>query len=132
MRKAASLALIAVLLVGCGPAETGRSITVVLELSVGNARSITQTQDGCTGAGGYSDISEGVQFTVKDASDALIGFGAMTDSRYVDAFHCTFEGHAEVSDSAIYSVEVGRRGAVLFNRSDLEANGWRVELSLGS
>ncbi len=141
MNRIALLGLIA-LATACGPGAPTPSpspsthpISVALDLT-GHSDTIKQVgQTGCTGAGGYADIAPGAQFTIKDAGGTLIGFGSFTESHITLAspIHCSLQGTADnVPDAAIYTVEVGRRGAINFTREQLEANGWLAQLTLGN
>ena len=67
--------------------------------------------------------------TVKDESGKILGattLGTGTGS----PTHCTFTFvFNDVGDANIYSVEGGRRGAVSYPRSQMEANGWTVRIA---
>lgn len=129
---AIALAVAACSGVAATPSPSTHDITVVITLN-GNPDSVAQVGDSCEGTGGYSDMSIGTQFTIKDAAGTLVGFGALTIADYGPrAFECSLQGKATgVPDLPIYSVEVGRRGTVNFQRADLEADGWLARLSLG-
>jgi hypothetical protein len=87
----------------------------------------------CQGVGGYADIKEGLQVTIKDAAGTIVGTSALVfDKTPSPPQTCayTFEVSG-LPDATFYNVEAGRRGAVTFSRADLDARGWRVELTLG-
>lgn len=116
------------------PSPATHAITVAIELR-GDERSVDRigVTTTCRGAGGYSDMDIGTQFSIKDAAGVLIGFGSFTESHYGPlAFHCSLQGTAQnVPDQAVYSFEVGRRGTINYTREQLAANGWLAQLTLG-
>jgi hypothetical protein len=98
---------------------------------------------------GYSDIREGAEVTVKDERGTVIGTGALgkrettnadptedygdlTNSAYY-ALDCEFPISVPdiPADRAFYSLEVARRGEIRSSRQELEANGWKVDVTLG-
>lgn len=85
----------------------------------------------CSGDSGYDDIKEGMQFEIRDGSEALMTFGSLTSSIYGPLLECHLSGTVTVPDMAVYIVDLGRRGTVNFRRDDLAANGWQAELSIG-
>lgn len=128
MGKLGAALAVSALLLGCSIVPATHNIKVTLDLS----GDVVPTDSGCAGDGGYDDIKRGTQFTIKDPSGTLIGFGSLTATQYVDRLHCKFAGTAQdVPDAAIYSVEIGRRGVVNFTRAELEANAWTAALTLG-
>lgn len=81
--------------------------------------------------GGYDDIRDGADVTVKDGAGELLGTGVLTGGTATDVgvtFAFTVEG---VPDSDFYQVEVSHRGALSYSRAELEDAGWVVEASLG-
>jgi hypothetical protein len=87
---------------------------------------------------GYPDIHAGTPVTVKDGRWALLGSltlqggilrkGALND-RDDD---CVFSFSLTVPERDAYRIEVGRRGAVPFQRSDLERSNWKADLTIGA
>ena len=54
----------------------------------------------------------------------------LIDSMF-DLLGCTVVFEVEVPDADFYSVEVGRRGEIAYNREELAERGWGVSLTLG-
>jgi hypothetical protein len=84
----------------------------------------------CWGVGGYSDIREGLQVIIRDGSSQIL---ASTVLVFEDLqFRCLFSWRAQnIKVSDFYSVEIGRRGELVYSHSDLVAMGFRVNASLG-
>jgi hypothetical protein len=106
--------------------------TFVLMNTENSASAIAVTSSDCRGGGGYSDIAPGTPVTVRDETGKLLassslGVGTGTVTRCTFTF--TLKGVPEVS---FYSVEVGRRGQISNSLADMQANGWRFGLTLGS
>jgi hypothetical protein len=78
-------------------------------------------------------MTEGQTVTVKDGlgkviGTAPLGAGSTTDSPY----GCTFPFTVmSLPQADIYSVEASHRGSLSYTRTQLEAAGWSVHLSLG-
>ena len=81
--------------------------------------------------GGYNDIADGADVTVKDGAGDLLGVGALTGGTMTGGgtvFTFTVPG---VPDVDFYQVEVSHRGAVTYTKDEMEAAGWVVSFSLG-
>jgi hypothetical protein len=81
--------------------------------------------------GGYSDISDGTQVTVKDAAGTVLAAGTLTGGTITVgevAFTFTVEG---VPDADLYQVEVSRRGALSYTADQMDEADWSVNVSLG-
>lgn len=82
---------------------------------------------------GYSDIPGGQ--VVISADGAQVGFGAYSVFGDDVALGCRFEAFISgvPMDAENYSVSMasGRRGVIYNTKSELEANGWAFELSIG-
>lgn len=150
----ASLYVIALVAVGCGSQTASQSeasrTTLALTHEVKGSISVKgrpalslQVGEPCIGESGYDDIRPGITVTVKDETGkilatSLLGMGGIasppTTSRYdySPSAPCQFPFtlHA-VPDAMFYAFEVGGRAQVVFNRQDLEAKGWNVDLTLG-
>lgn len=98
---------------------------------------------------GYDDIRQGAEVSVKDEKGTVIGtgvlgkrqttnadpaedYGDLTNEAYFD-LDCEFPISVPdvPSDRAFYSLEVARRGEIRSSRQELEANGWKFDISLG-
>jgi hypothetical protein len=111
------------------------SLTDVGDLTLGTSPSIGGTDGNCYGTGGYSDMAEGADVTVKDGAGKILATGSLgggTGSISNFASSCSFEFTVQVPDADFYTVEVSHRGGVNFSHADLESKGWTVSLSLGS
>lgn len=94
---------------------------------------ITVIAGGCYGDGGYSDIDTGMQATVHDAEGKVIGFATFTEPGVPASGRCTYTTVVpNVPESAVYGVEVGRRGEIRYKASELAAANWTAYLSLGN
>lgn len=88
--------------------ELVHDIPVTLKLTDFSMNGIDFSDDGyeCFGAGGYSDLPSGTQFTIEDADGTVVAFGSM-DGIQEEPFTCTFSGMArDVPDMDVY--EIGR------------------------
>lgn len=90
---------------------------------------ITVSGSTCSGSGGYSDIDEGTQVTVKNGKGEVLTtttLGAGSGGRYV----CTFPFSFQITEGEDrYVVTVSRRGDMSYSFNDLKAKG--VALQLG-
>jgi hypothetical protein len=90
---------------------------------------ITVSGSSCSGSGGYSDIDQGTQVTVKNGKGDVLTtttLGAGSGGRYV----CTFPFSFQITEGEDrYVVTVSRRGDMSYSFNDLKAKG--VALQLG-
>lgn len=84
---------------------------------------------GCSGSGGYSDISAGTQVAVYSASGDVIGVGALRSGTRTSPSTCVFDVHVPnvPLGESFYQVEVAHRGMITVTAADAEY----VMLSLG-
>jgi hypothetical protein len=86
----------------------------------------------CIGSGGYDDIRDGTSVTVRSETGETLATGRLGAGEYIDGVGCTYPITVEgVGDAEFYRVEVSHRGEVEYSRSELEANDWSVDVSLG-
>lgn len=94
----------------------------------------------CTGLRGFSDIRQGAQVTVKDEANTLLAVGHLGPgttyevrrTQFTAYSHCQFSfAIPAIPDRPFYQVEVNHRGALSYQRADLEARSWRVDVSIG-
>lgn len=127
-------------------------------LSLFDLESVDGSITDCSGSGGYSDIDAGMNVTVRNAKDEIVGSGRtehMTKDELVDflletdqaddeaearetidtidGFACILSFEIEVSDEEFYEVALGDgdRGKMSESRRELEEGGWRVDYNLG-
>lgn len=75
----------------------------------------------------YPDVEAGQQVTVSDGSGTLLGIGDLSGSNGV--YEATFE--AKKSSDGFYVVEMGRRGELSYQESDVVDGVLTVSASLG-
>jgi hypothetical protein len=86
----------------------------------------------CTGSGGYSDISEGADVTVKNESGRIIA-NATLEAGTGAAGPCLFPFHVKgVPDAKFYAIEISHRGELRYSKDELAKQNWIVLPSLGS
>ncbi len=85
----------------------------------------------CLGRGGYDDISPGTQIIVRDQSDDIVGVGHLEMSIESSDTRCVFMFYVEVPKATFYAVSATGRDGLVYAFDDLEASGWRVDLTLG-
>ena len=87
---------------------------------------------GCWGQGGYDDIRIGLDVIIKDGTGTIIAKGELWPGKKTDRNECTFPFYVSGVPSAdFYEIEVGRRGSLVFSRSEMDYNGWQAHLQLG-
>lgn len=86
----------------------------------------------CRGSGGYGDIREGLGVVVRDSQGAIIANGDLGEGKPLSTTLCEFSFEVtNIPESDFYEVSVGRRGSVVYQRSELESQDWHLSLSLG-
>jgi hypothetical protein len=150
--KRLTLAAAAVLLVGlagCGDedregASSATTTTVerytmtgrfVLQGEAGDADTEYEKASGlglaCAGTGGYDDIEGGLEVTVRDANDTIIGDSALSEGAAL-ADGCSFDFKVpNLPRTTFYKVKVGNRGEQNYSFDEMKAAGWHISLSLG-
>lgn len=79
--------------------------------------------------GGYSDIGVGTPATVTNEKNEVLGQGSLEAST---TSYCTFTYQVtDLQDAVRYGVTVSHRGTLWNTKQELEATGWKVDLSLG-
>lgn len=87
---------------------------------------------GCSGTGGYGDIVEGLGVVVRDSQGEIIANGDLGKGKPLTATFCEFSFEVtDIPESDFYEVSVGRRGSVVYRRSELEDDDWHLSLVLG-
>lgn len=119
------------------------SLTVAAESDSSTYWKVSRKEIGveCSGSGGatnggYTDIDEGSQVTVKDESNKLIatgnlGKGATADIGFGGA--CVFPlSVVNVPVATFYTIEVGTRKGITYSAKEMQDKNWQVNISLGS
>ena len=89
--------------------------------------------DVCLGSGGYRDINSSLDVVVKNGQGQIIATGDLGLGILKTRNTCVFAFQVyKVPDADFYDVEVGRRGSLVFSRSDLERTDWIVGFKLSS
>lgn len=123
-----SIALVIFILIAISPGK----LTVTGDVNVlGNTSvsSYSTTSASCSTYGGYNDIAEGASVTVRDASDAIVGIGSLSAGTSSSG-SCVFAFTVpDVPESAFYSIEVSKRGALTYSADDVETGNVHQSLS---
>jgi hypothetical protein len=134
-----ALLVLVLLAAGCGHGPAPRSHQLQGTYIVHGAFRHRAYGAACSPAeAGYPDIHVGTPVTVKDGAGALLGSPALDggtlrkgalDDRTDD---CVFWFSLSVPERDAYRIEVARRGAVPFQRSELERSNWQADLTIGA
>lgn len=94
--------------------------TVAGDIRLTSSRGWETTTYGCTGSGGYDDISEGTSVVLKTAAGSIVGMTKLEEG-YVSGGRCVFSWlMTEVPEGQrFYTVEIGHRGTLNYSRADL-------------
>ncbi len=96
--------------------------------------------DLCYGKGGYDDIKEGAQVTIRDETDTVIAAGRLSEGQIkttelgldLVSADCIFLFEVtDVPSANFYTVEVSHRGGLTYSLDEMDALDWEVSLSLG-
>lgn len=106
----------------------------------------------CQGAGGYDDIRPGSQVVVRGDAGQIVATGSLQAGKLVKRAIMYWPGDvpedeatffypdwdcelrlrvANIPEADFYTVEVSHRGEATYSRAELEAENWRLELTLG-
>ena len=101
-----------------------------------SVRGYTNTDDGsCTGEGGFDDIREGTQVTVKDGGGAIIGTGRLgagirPGQKGNTLLVCVFEFSVPVpAELPFYTIEIADRGELTYSLEELRGLDWDPRLN---
>jgi len=124
-------------LAGCGSTastETPAGHTVTGTLRVVVSHSSYASPDCSALSGGFSDIAAGTQVIVKDDGGKIVGTGQLKNEGVRNSStECEYSfSVGPVPDRPFYSVEVSHRGAQTYSLDQMKAQGWKIQLSLGS
>ena len=91
--------------------------------------------EACTGGGAFSDISAGMQVSVRDTSDAELAGARLTDGMPLGSVACAFTFTIdEVPHASIYVIALGnagRRGGPAFSFQEMVDLNWNVDIEFG-
>jgi hypothetical protein len=113
-------------------------VGLIVALTVGRAGhtlngTITVFDDsafGCDLSLGYSDMQEGARVIVTDSDDEVVASSTLEEGE--GELWCEFPFTVDdVPDRDEYWVEVGDRGEIHYDKSELEDMNWELDLSLG-
>jgi hypothetical protein len=143
---------LAVLAIGCGGGDE-KSVQGVMALF--DPDNWAGSWNSCSGTGGYDDFGPGMNVTVRDGSGNIVGSGrtesfSSDDLPAEDAldyymtelqgsasfaknsgFTCAIKFDVPIESANFYEIEVGKRGGLSYSDSELEENGYWIELVLG-
>lgn len=132
-RLLASLATL-VVLAGCGGDTLELSGQLVLDAPLlGGADYIVRDGARCEGAGPFADVSNAAVVTVRGPDGSVVGVTEVGWGAPHDVLpRCVFEWSVSVPELDFYTVEVAGRGEVTRSRDQVESDGGRIDLSIGS
>jgi hypothetical protein len=85
---------------------------------------------GCDLSFGYQDMREGARVLVTDTDDEVIASSTLDEGN--GGSFCEFPFTVEdIPDREEYWVEIGDRGEIHYDKSELEDLNWELDLSLG-
>lgn len=113
-------------LTGCSGAALGSPDTFDVHGTFTLSDGVDVVDGSCQGSGGYDDIRDGVEATVRDADGKVLALGDISNGEGVDgtdtftASTCTFD--IDVPDvpsgQGPYSIEVSHRGEIHFEEDE--------------
>ena len=90
-------------------------------------------KDACWGSSGYDDISGGLGVVIKDGAGTIIANDDLWTGKNTGRNACTFPFYvSNVPDADFYTIEVGRRGSLVYSRDEITRADWSVAFRLGS
>lgn len=91
--------------------------------------------EACTGGGAFSDISAGMEVSVRDTSDAELALAQLAEGQPLENDACAFAFTIhELPHTSIYIFELGsagRRGGPAFSFQEMIDMNWQVEIEFG-
>lgn len=102
----------------------------------------------CSGSGGYGDIDDGAQVTVKDEAGKIIATGRLANGKVLSSdtrssyrfgsydssttTKCSWDIEVDrVPKASVYQVEVSHRGELRYSLEEMKAQSWTVAFTLG-
>lgn len=87
----------------------------------------------CFGTSGLSDVRGEMDVVVKDGKGEILAIGKTEKGKDVDNATCAFAYKVEnVPVRNIYTIEVGRRGSVVFSADELEKKKWVADIAVST
>lgn len=114
------------------PAPTARLLSGTVTLTQ-DGLEVDNRTDECRGSGQFAYLVPGVDVLVLDSRGTIVATTHLSAGTLgSDSRACVFEfGPVAVPNTAIYQVDVARRGRVTFSRDELVAQDWTVGLTIG-
>lgn len=110
-------------------------LTVWFSLGVGDYREASDgDRRGCEGQGDFGDLVAGAEVTVRDGDGVTVGSAGLPTGEVLiqdGAELCHFAVIVMVEEADDYDIRVAGRDGDAFTRTELEAAGWEVGLTLG-
>lgn len=103
-----------------------------LSLTDSSSTSDLAAGDGCSGSGGYDDMTEGAQVVLEDGDGSTLATSSLSNGEY-DGSACVFTFSLTGATKAkFYVVKVGSsRGDMRYSYAELAGQDWTVHLTLG-
>ncbi|HTR71904.1 MAG TPA: hypothetical protein VMH41_16970 [Mycobacteriales bacterium] len=92
---------------------------------------VTGLSGPCQGIRDFADIAPGTTVTVTDQAGTIIGSGNLAFDAVTNDGACELADTLALPDATFYSIAIAKRSATTIAASDLAAQGWHVDLSLG-
>lgn len=131
--------IVAVVLLLSGCTSEQKEVTGLMVLHGGFDGTFTRGDpdkgDPCEGQGGYDDLREGAQVTIRDENNEVLAVGALDEGKILTEglYDCAFffEVPEVPLESSFYSVEVASRGEQRYPADEFEHEDFAVTLELG-
>jgi hypothetical protein len=69
---------------------------------------------------------------VKDEAEKIVALGKIGPGIESDFHECEFEFTVEdIPERPFYTVEIGKRGSLVYAREELDREGWHLALTIG-
>jgi len=127
----AVVAVAAAAAMASGSAES-HTVTGSIELHSSSSSYLSEGES-CSGVGGYSDMNEGAQVTLRNGKDESLAIGQLGSGVYDSTSRaCVFKYTlTNVPKEDFYRVQVSHRGELEYSYDDMQANGWDIQSTLG-
>ena len=93
--------------------------------------------DPCLGLGGYDDMQEGAEVTVRDEDGTILAKSQLQEGKLTypvggPTLSCEFPFTVEgVPDAKFYAIETADRGDLNYSKAEMEEMNWTVHFTLG-
>ena len=116
---------------GPGSTQMIRGSITVIDTDFYYSSSVETNGSTCYTTGGYSDVNSGTTVTVKNGDGKLLGVTDLSSGVTAGSYSCKFSFKMEVPNSEFYVFDIGNRDEVRHSKDEDEAEGWKLELTLG-